>query len=69
LEQARVVLKSGNQVAFDALERNIRYFAHTIENERRFEEIESRLSAVEQKEKEPCVPSGQEEKLLKSKTR
>jgi len=69
LEQARVVLKSGNQVAFDALERNIRYFAHTIENERRFEEIESRLSVVEQKEKEPCVPSEREDESLKSRIR
>lgn len=51
LECARRVLKSGNQVAFEALERNIRYFAHTIEMEKRLRNFESRLADLEEKEK------------------
>lgn len=60
LESARRVLKSGNQVAFDALERNIRYFFHTIETEkelagykRRLVNHEKRLAALEGKKKDP----------------
>lgn len=47
LEAARRVLKSGNQIAFDALERNIRYFDHAIETEKRLGILESRLEVLE----------------------
>lgn len=41
------VLASGNQQAADALEKNIRYFAHAIEQERRLARVEDRLAALE----------------------
>ena len=47
LKGARTVLKSGNTVAFDALERNIRYFSLAIETEKRLEKLESRMSQIE----------------------
>jgi hypothetical protein len=46
LENARKVLNSGNPVAFDALERNIRYFAHAVEVEKRLSAMESRLERL-----------------------
>ncbi|MBN2060737.1 MAG: helix-turn-helix transcriptional regulator [Deltaproteobacteria bacterium] len=46
---AKKVLTSGNKVAFDALERNIRYFSHAIEAEKRLDE--SRDSIKDLKEK------------------
>ncbi|MBL7195902.1 MAG: helix-turn-helix transcriptional regulator [Desulfobacterales bacterium] len=56
LEGARKVLKSGNQIAYDALERNIRYFAHAIDMEKRLKKMESRLESFEKrlKKKEEC---------------
>lgn len=48
LEGARKVLKSGNRVAFEALERNIRYFSLAVETEKRLADIEARMSRVEQ---------------------
>ena len=47
LKAARRVLKSGNQVAFDALERNIRYFDHAVETEKRLKNMEERISKME----------------------
>lgn len=47
LEVARLVLKSGNEVAFDALERNIRYFYHAIKSEKYLQGVESRISNME----------------------
>lgn len=47
LEGARKVLTSGNPIAFDALERNIRYFSHAIEVENRMQAMESKLSEVD----------------------
>lgn len=47
MEGARRVLKSGNTVAFDALERNIRYFDYAIKQEKRMAEMEKRLRALE----------------------
>jgi|LGVF01.1.fsa_nt_gb transcriptional regulator with XRE-family HTH domain len=53
LEGAKKVLKSGNKAAFDALQRNIRYFAHTIKVEERLVKIEQnmkhRMVAMEKK--------------------
>lgn len=49
IEGARRVLKSGNVVAFDALERNIRYFDFAIQQEQRMAEMEKRLAALEEK--------------------
>lgn len=49
LDGARKVLKSGNQVAYDALERNIRYFSHTIEIEKEVKTIKSRLEVLEKR--------------------
>ena len=50
LASARKVLKSGNPVAFDALERNIHHFAHAIEMEKRMATIESELTVIKQKQ-------------------
>ncbi|MHB1350075.1 MAG: helix-turn-helix domain-containing protein [Desulfobulbaceae bacterium] len=49
LEGAKRVLESGNVVAFDALERNIRYFDFAIQQEQRMAEMEKRLAALEEK--------------------
>jgi hypothetical protein len=46
LEGARRVLKSGNPIAFDALERNIRYFDHAVATEKRLEAVEEKLEKV-----------------------
>lgn len=43
LEGARRVLKSGNPIAFDALERNIRYFDHAVATEKRLKSMEEKL--------------------------
>lgn len=43
MEGARRVLTSGNPIAFDALERNIRYFDHAIEAERRADQMEKQI--------------------------
>lgn len=47
LEGARKVLKSGNKVAFDALDRNIRYFSLAIETEKRLQTLEIRMTEFE----------------------
>jgi len=47
LEAARRVLKSGNQVAIDALERNIRYFDHAVRVESRLHHMEDRQEVLE----------------------
>lgn len=46
LEGARNVLTSGNPIAFDALERNIRYFSHAIDVEKRMLGMESDLAEM-----------------------
>lgn len=46
LEGARRVLKSGNPIAFDALERNIRYFDHAVASEKRLQAVEAQLEKV-----------------------
>ena len=46
LKAARRVLKSENQVAFDALERNIRYFDHSIKTENRLKAIEAEQTTL-----------------------
>ena len=65
LMRAREVLKSGNQLAFDALSRNIMYFAHAVKIEKRLNEMEARMAAMEQKLQhieEPVKPLGESEK-------
>lgn len=52
LEGTRKVLKSGNRVAFEALERNIRYFSLAVETEKRLADIEARMSRMEHDKKE-----------------
>lgn len=47
LERAKRVLTSGNPVAFDALERNIRYFDHVVATEKRLRETEDRMKKLE----------------------
>jgi len=47
LEAAKRVLKSGNEIAFDALERNIRYSDHSIQSEKRFQDVEGRMNNME----------------------
>jgi len=46
LAGARNVLTSGNPIAFDALERNIRYFSHAIEVEKRMQGVEADLAEM-----------------------
>jgi len=65
MEGARRVLKSGNSVAFDALERNIKYFDYAIRQERemaeqkkKLVEMEKRLAALEEK-KNDKPPTGE----------
>lgn len=48
LEGARRVLKSGNPIAFDALERNIRYFDQAVASEKRLEQVEAKLEELMQ---------------------
>lgn len=55
---ARKVLTSGNQQAFDALEKNIRYFAYAIDVERRLNDMEKRLIALEQLLKKKGLSEG-----------
>jgi len=57
MEGARRVLKSGNPVAFDALERNIRYFDYAIRQEQRMEEMERRLARLEEEKTTSKTPS------------
>ena len=47
MEGARRVLTSGNPIAFDALERNIRYFDHAIAAEKRADESEKKIRKME----------------------
>lgn len=47
LEGAKKVLKSGNKVAFDALDRNIRYFSLAVETEKRLQTLETRMAEFE----------------------
>jgi transcriptional regulator with XRE-family HTH domain len=79
IEGARRVLKSGNAVAFDALERNIRYFDFAIQQEKdmaeqkktlaeqktALEKMEKRLAALE--EKKNCNTPSNEEPLSRKK--
>ena len=46
LDGARKVLTSGNPIAFDALERNIRYFAHAVATEKRMEILEAEMDEM-----------------------
>lgn len=48
LELAEKVLRSGNDQAAEALEKNIRYFAHAVEVEKRLENVERRLLLIEE---------------------
>lgn len=48
MEGARRVLTSGNPIAFDALERNIRYFDHAIAAEKRADESERKIRKMEE---------------------
>lgn len=48
MEGARRVLTSGNPIAFDALERNIRYFDHAIEAERRADATEREIQEMKE---------------------
>ena len=48
LKAAKRVLESDNPVAFDALERNLRYFDHAVETEKRLKAVEERLQMLEE---------------------
>jgi phage repressor protein C with HTH and peptisase S24 domain len=48
LGMARKVLSSENKQAAEALEKNIRYFVHAIQMERRVEKVEARLKMIEE---------------------
>ena len=47
LEGARKVLKSGNKVAFEALERNIRYFSQAVDDQEGLRDTKNRLDGTE----------------------
>ena len=49
MEGARKVLTSGNPVAFDALERNIRYFSLAVDAEKRADNAEKRMQEMEKR--------------------
>lgn len=49
LEGAKRVLKSGNSIAFDALERNINYFDHAVAAEERLRSTEAKMEAMSKK--------------------
>jgi len=60
LDAAIKILTSGNQAAVDALERNIRYFSHTIDIENRLKGLEQaridnekRITSLEERKKTP----------------
>lgn len=67
LEGARKVLTSGNPIAFDALERNIRYFSHAIEVEKRMQEMEAKLSKMDELERSILELKRQEEAREKAR--
>jgi len=46
MEGARRVLTSGNPIAFDALERNIRYFDHAINAEKQLNEMKDDMEFI-----------------------
>ena len=48
MEGARRVLTSGNHIAFDALERNIRYFDHAIAAEKRADEMAKEIQEMKE---------------------
>lgn len=62
LQRAKTVLMSGNPIAFDALQRNINYFAYAVESERQYNEMkdsvsemQSRMASLEDSLKK-CIP-------------
>lgn len=48
MKGAQRVLTSGNPIAFDALERNIRYFDHAIAAEKRADATEKKIQEMEE---------------------
>ena len=48
MEGARRVLTSGNHIAFQTLEQNIRYFDHAIKAERQLDEIKSDVEMMKE---------------------
>jgi hypothetical protein len=65
LAGARNVLTSGNPVAFDALERNIRYFSHAIEVEKRMQGVEADLAEMKRFVQEMKKQEADRERLSK----
>ncbi|MDR3555530.1 MAG: helix-turn-helix domain-containing protein, partial [Syntrophobacteraceae bacterium] len=66
LSQAKKVLTSGNEQAVDALEKNIKYFAHAIEVERRLSRLEKEMEAIKAligSKRSPEAGSPQEEAI------
>lgn len=61
LDLARKVLSSGNRQAADALERNIRYFAHAIEVEGRLSSLEDKVGSLEGHLKRKGIMGGSQE--------
>ncbi len=48
LQGARKVLKSGNRVAFDALERNIKYFSHAVNIEKELTDLRQDVKTIKE---------------------
>ncbi len=69
LEGARKVLTSGNPIAFDALERNIRYFSHSLEVEKRLQEMEAKLAEMDELKRYVLELKKQEEEREKADLR
>ncbi len=61
LDLAREVLTSGNPQAADALEKNIRYFAHAIRVEERLTDLEGKFEKMERFLRK-FEPSGEDRK-------
>jgi len=64
LSGARNVLTSGNSIAFDALERNIRYFSHAIDVEKRMQGMENDLAEMKRYMAEMKRQEAEREKAL-----
>jgi hypothetical protein len=69
---AQRVLTSGNPIAFDALERNIRYFDHAINAEKQLNEMKSDVEMIKEelkrlKRENLRLDAEAEEQLLKKK--
>jgi transcriptional regulator with XRE-family HTH domain len=72
LSLARKVLTSGNPIAYDALERNIKYFAHAVDAEIELQQLKDDVKIIKEeftklKRENLRLDTEAEEQLLKKK--